>query len=357
MAHEIDTTVNANGSAYYLNTPAWHGLGTVVEKPVNYLEISDLIGINYKVEKVPMFINGPSGLDEQGNIVQSQILIPNHVSTVRTDTNAILGVVGKDYEIVQNQEMFEWMKSFSEFGEIIVESAGSLFGGSLAWALLRMEGMGFSFGRGEKIDNYLMISTSHDGSKNMHIVPTPVRVVCANTFKIVERNAKHAEGNILTGWKLSHKKNIRSKMEDANRIILRTHESMQFTKERIEFLHSVPCDIDILNQIEKKIWEEKETEVKEGGKKSTRGETLRENRLGELKNLYMSETNQTEFAKNNLWGAYNTVTEFLDHRSTIRVTEGKDSREQRFYSTQFDSISRLKDKAWNVVNSLAMEMA
>ncbi len=348
MAHEIDTTVKANGSLYLRNSVAWHGLGTVVEKDVNLLEIPDLIGINWNVVKKPLFYNSQNvqGVNDLGELTYEQNMVESHVATVRMDTGSQLGIVGKDYEVIQNEEIFHWSKAFGEFGNVIVETSGSIFAGRNVWALLRMDGMGFDFGGGDKVNPYLLISTSHDGSKTLTIVPTAVRVVCANTMSLaLKANSQGRKKNGLEhGWKLSHTKNVRNRMEDAKKMILRTHESFEATKEQIQSLANTRCDIDILNDITAKVWTvdtlEKDKET------SKRAQSIQENRLQEIKQLWKSPTNQTTFAANNLWGAFNSITEYIDHHNTIRVTEGKDAKEQRFFSTQFGNGSVLKANAW-----------
>jgi len=46
VAHEIDTTVNAQGAAIYANVPAWHGLGTVLDHAFTSDEALALAGVD-----------------------------------------------------------------------------------------------------------------------------------------------------------------------------------------------------------------------------------------------------------------------------------------------------------------------
>ena len=85
MAHEIDTTVLSTGSLYLRKDVAWHGLGTVVEKDVIFLEIPDLISINWNVQKLPLFYNSQivQGVNELGELTYEQNEVSTHKATVR----------------------------------------------------------------------------------------------------------------------------------------------------------------------------------------------------------------------------------------------------------------------------------
>jgi hypothetical protein len=89
---------------------AWHGLGTVVEAYPTSAEAITFAGLDYTVEKRALLTPG-STLEharEEANTVINSIEVPNYFATVRTDTNAVLGVVGKDYRVVQNRDAFSF---------------------------------------------------------------------------------------------------------------------------------------------------------------------------------------------------------------------------------------------------------
>ena len=89
MAHEIDTTVNANGAAFYAGEPAWHKLGTVVKDAQTSAEAIKLAGLDWTVEQRNVAAAGPNG---------EWLPINGTLANVRTDTNAVLGVVSSFYK-------------------------------------------------------------------------------------------------------------------------------------------------------------------------------------------------------------------------------------------------------------------
>ena len=65
-------------------------------------------GLFYDVVKSALFTHSKGlSIDESGIVSDSsQVRVPNFFATMRTDNNAVLGVVGKDYQIVQNRDAF-----------------------------------------------------------------------------------------------------------------------------------------------------------------------------------------------------------------------------------------------------------
>lgn len=154
--------------------PAWHGLGTVVDDAPTPTQALALAGLDWHVDKLPLFAAGPD----------SPIEVPGHVAVVRRDTAAPLGVVKDRYRPVQNRELAEFAEALAEAGDTVtVESAGSIRGGRRVWFLLR--GESFSVRDDDHMTPYILLSNGHDGTAALRATPTTVRVVCSNTLHMV----------------------------------------------------------------------------------------------------------------------------------------------------------------------------
>ncbi|NVM62121.1 hypothetical protein FHW88_000397 [Mucilaginibacter sp. SG538B] len=65
--------------------------------------------------------------DSDTDIIIPEIAVPDFFATVRTDTEQPLGVVGKDYEVVQNVDAFSFFDSIVGGKDgILYEIAGAL---------------------------------------------------------------------------------------------------------------------------------------------------------------------------------------------------------------------------------------
>ena len=104
----------------------------------------------------------------------------------------MLGVVGKDYEVVQNVDAFEFFDAIVGGGDgILYETAGALGKGERIFITAKLPGY-IRVGKGDFIEQYLMLTTSHDGFGSITAAFTPVRVVCRNTLNAAMRNHSNA---------------------------------------------------------------------------------------------------------------------------------------------------------------------
>lgn len=80
------------------------------------------------MEKRPLFTydNENNIADEDVEIKIPEIEVPNFYATMRTDNETVLGVVGKDYEVVQNVDAFSFFDSIVGGDGIQYETAGAL---------------------------------------------------------------------------------------------------------------------------------------------------------------------------------------------------------------------------------------
>src|SRR4051812_44367892 len=99
MAHLIDQTARATGSAMFAFRPAWHGLGVVIDHAATSAEAVQLAGLGWSVEQWPVFA------ERDGD----RSAVANRVANVRTDTGRVLGVVSPQYRPFQNVEAFDFM--------------------------------------------------------------------------------------------------------------------------------------------------------------------------------------------------------------------------------------------------------
>jgi len=351
MAHQIDTTTG-QAAFYSLRKPAWHGLGTVVEKPASTPDILRLARMDWTVAKVPLLAQVPAfGFDDLGNFQEGTETehVDTHRAVRRTDTGAILGVVGADWTPVQNQELFAWLDALGSWGEMTVETAGCLDGGKTVWALARMDALAWEMDTVDVIKPYLLLSNGHAGNRALSIVPTTVRVVCANTLRMSDaktesRHRKYRDG-LAAGWKLYHFESIKDQMEKARDILARTTESWKATQQEMENLALAGFDAAMLDKIVEKVWKGEDEEAGQ----SKQAKTMAAERVGKIREILESPTCNTTSACGSAWGALNAITEFIDRVNPVRTTNGKSEQEARFASTQLGRADVLKGRAWKAM--------
>lgn len=126
MAHEIEIMENGTARTFYAGEEPWHGLGQAVEREVTSEAAIKLAGLDWTVEKREMFLPGKVKIDDIPVVGQQ---VPKFFATVRTEDESILGVVGNEYTVIQNEEAFAFLDLLVSEGAAMYNCAGSLFGG------------------------------------------------------------------------------------------------------------------------------------------------------------------------------------------------------------------------------------
>jgi phage/plasmid-like protein (TIGR03299 family) len=191
MAHNLDYNEQTGKYSFFsTKEKAWHNLGQIVDQYPTSAEAIGYAGLDYLVEKRRLFTNEFENDDigYVGNDIAYKIDVPNFFATVRKDNNAVLGVVGKDYEVVQNRNAFEFFDAIVGGGSgILYETAGALGKGERVFITAKLPGY-IKVGKADLIEQYLFLTTTHDGLGSITAAFTPTRIVCNNTLNAAMRN-------------------------------------------------------------------------------------------------------------------------------------------------------------------------
>lgn len=314
MAHNINRTNGRDAFAFTGDRKSiWHGLGQEIRPDALWTEVHKAAGLDWQVVKVPAYTRRPDGLFA---------VIPDHYATIRSDTHDALGVVGDRYEPVQNAEAFQWLDAFHG---LRYSTAGALGRGERVFIVAEFPDLDFSV-RGEQVRNYLLFTSTHDGSGSVEGGFTPTRVVCQNTLNLALGTGldRHFRVRHTASWK--------DGLKQAERIIglNRTYceglaqvaESLaaqRLTREQAEGLYTVlvPDPEDA---------------------KPTRAQNVR----AELLTLFESGHGNRGESR---WDWLNGAVEYADHARTIR---GANKAESRFTSSMFGSAQAFKQRAFDL---------
>ncbi|REA58203.1 alpha/beta hydrolase [Dyadobacter luteus] len=184
MAHNIHFNENNGKHSFFsVKQKAWHGLGQILDDHPTSAEAIQQAGLDYTVEKVPLYTGaGPERIALTGSTDDSVLIqVPNFFASVRTDSCKPLGVVGKDYQIVQNQDAFTFFDAIAQAEGIRYETAGALGDGERIFITAKMPGE-IRVGKDDLIERYIFLTNSHDGSGSITAAFTPIRIVCQNTL-------------------------------------------------------------------------------------------------------------------------------------------------------------------------------
>jgi phage/plasmid-like protein (TIGR03299 family) len=344
---------NGKISAAFAGKAAWHELGVVVDRPMRSGEAIKFGSMDWTVTKRPLYFSW-------GDDIHAD---PDAFAVVREDTGAYLGTVGKNTQVIQNQMAFEYVDGLLEEYGARYESVGAVYGGKKIWLLAEMPEHRFSID-GDENDLYVLFMNPHDGSGAAKCFPTSMRVECANTMRLANKDAKK-------GITIRHTGSLKAKMAEARDALGLAVNGFEEYKEGAEVLARTPCLVKpYVEGVLDAVLEVTAAEALKGSdalaaalKVSDAGRELaakrfereikrRENVLEDILSRYDQGRCHPQ---GTAWAAFNSVTEHADHNSIGRkkgTTEEKASR--RLESILGGERDEMKQVAYE--NALAMAL-
>lgn len=316
MAHEIELRDGQHNFAY-AGKKAWHGLGEKVD-PTAGLDIwMQQAGVDWAVRLEPAYY-----MDKAGNMRPSN----KGKILVREDDDKVLSHVGPRYKPTQNRDLFGFLEEYLDADYAVMDAMGSLNEGREVFALANFN-RSIILPGDDRIDTYLMILCSHRPGLAHRVMPTDVRVVCNNTKT----------------WAISR---------DGQRGLRFMHNET-YDSER---LNAIKLDMGItVGQIEMRAaMYGKMTEVQVGESwaadyfRKVVGDTERplSDQPGAYtlcRDLFEGKGMGSDLAsaRGTIWGAYNAVTEYIDHYRG-------NNRAQRLSSTLIGTGANVKQQAFEL---------
>lgn len=296
---------------------AWHGLGTVFQQEVtDYSTMLDLAGLSgWDIREMPIAVQDTEWDDEADDFVDTiynaDFVVPaKAIVATMGNREVVLGVTGDRYEIVQNEDAFKFLQSLHDGARW--ETAGAIKGGRVVFGSMAFD-RDFVLdpsGVADKVESYLLVYTSHDGSTGVAGGITPTRVVCQNTLNV-------AMGNVKNTFKMRHTASVQSRMDAESALWRQANTYMDaFQTEAQTLFQAAATDKDFFGIVEG-MFPKPEKDVKGAVKK---WDTQMEK--------FSQAWNGTPNAgiKNTAWGVFNALTEANQWGRNIRQGEkGKEN--------------------------------
>ena len=156
---------------------AWHGMGVVTDGTLPAREAFETADALFTVEKRELFYPTEPG-DEGRTLPFYQP--SGSFAVVRTDTQALLGVVSKQYEIVQNDSLLRMAEFIRE--EVDMDCVVVLADGAKVAFTASLRGAETDIVPGDTVKRRIVGYLGHDGKTGCGAKFTNIRVVCQNTL-------------------------------------------------------------------------------------------------------------------------------------------------------------------------------
>lgn len=317
-------------------------IGTDVRDCHTAREVIEKAGLDFYVDKcelvarMPFSVNGDNTVNDtmgdfayKGNIYRD---CPNAYATYRTDTNIPLGLVKSKYTVVQNIDAFNFFNDAIGPDKAIWQNAGCYGYGERIYiaAKLPIE----TTVKGDKIDNYLVFSNSHDGTSSLNILFTPVRVICTNMLNAALNNSD-------SYIRIRHTKTAHEKLQTGAEILKIACEYASSAQQLYEALTVVNMkDEDVMRYLANLVLSDGEISAltvfdKDRGYQKlyardyltlerTGISTRKVNTIVRMFEYYLDGIGQREIC-GTAWGAYNAVTGYYSNVANLEGEKRMDS--------------------------------
>lgn len=328
MTHQFSSGI------FCYNKPAWHRLGVVVDGTLPAREAFRIAHADFQVAGRPVFD-------------QDMRAIPGYQAITRTDNGKTLSVMTKTYTPIQNEALIRVAEALHE--DTSMDAVCVLANGKRVTFTARVRGAEGDVVPGDPVQQYLIGSTSHDGSIPFQLLFSPVRVVCQNTLSAalgLAASQRQSNGSIS----VRHTKN-------ADALIRRLPELVdvrrrQFLGGLVELrqMASTPCSMAQFRQYTGKVF----ADQLQGTVNDIRGDksTARPKVLDDLpawpsvlhKFAGGAIGSDLVASRGTAWGAYQAITEYISHEAG-RAKDPLDAARQRLESVYWGQGSGIITRA------------
>jgi phage/plasmid-like protein (TIGR03299 family) len=303
VAHEVETMFSAR------LTP-WHRLGVVTPDVLTAADAIKVAGLDWTVEKNPVF-KKKAVITEDG-VGTEYVEVENRFVLERSTDGLDLAVVSDVYKPFQNEQAFSFMDYLVGSGEAKYETAGSLRQGRVIFISMETPKEIILPGD-DKIQTYLLLRTTHDGSGKISVYVVTVRVVCMNTLTWAINGAKHSFG-------FTHTADVEGKIAQARESLgLAFEYETAFEEEAKSLIDIKVTDDEIVALLE--------------GTLPTR--STKDSEIEAAMSFVRGSANVQNFT-GTAWGALNGITEYFEHGRPNR------SGEALFARTLYGEQSKLR---------------
>lgn len=291
MAHNINRT-NGKDSIVWTGETPWHRLGTKLPEAFTAADALTHGGLDYTVEKV-----GIQTVD--GGTISDRYALR------RTDTKAVLGICAGMYRPLQNREAFAFFDGVFGKDKARYEVAGALGDGERVWMLAKLPGE-FEALKGDSVNRFLLLTNGFDTNEPVRARFTPIRVVCQNTLTAALAGTK-------SEIRVQHIGNVQAKMEIAGKLLKAAGVYFDETAQHFRaFARRSMKAATLRNYVLDVIAPDRDTDAKFDDL-----HPVTRNRVTEVERIHETGLgHDIKGVRGTLWGAYNAVTEYVDHGRT-----------------------------------------
>lgn len=294
-------------------------------------EAMSIAGLDHTIIRDPIIqtriikkaLDNSSDLDDFKKNFDNIPPIDNFFANTRSDNSIAVGVVGKNYNILQNSVM-EKFQPLLDKGEIELMTAGCLKRGERVFICARIKNHQFKVDGDYTVTSNILFSNFHDGGGSVKIGYTPIVPACWNSLSVAE---SHRDSRII---RINHGKTVNENIDNLFDIVAVAKASFEASHEQYKKLLSYNINKD---DVEKYV-----IKTMELSEDRTEWATRTSNRFDKIMELIKASPGAKSF-QGTVFAAYNGLNTYLNH-------EAGRSPESRANSIWFGQNALLNNRAF-----------
>jgi phage/plasmid-like protein (TIGR03299 family) len=273
----------------------------VIDRAVTAAEAAELAGMSFEVELWPMRAHPPEDAPKKtlDRFAEDGIDVSDRFAVVRTDTGLSLATVGTHYHTLNYGEAFDFMDTI----EPRYVAAGVRRGGREGYMVVQApEHLAVDLLDGEdKHDLYVVLRTSHDGSKKVEASVLPLRDKCTNMMSL-----RGFATGAPRAWGITHTSTMREKLAEAQRSLSNLDTYVDDLEKTAARLAAIDVELEQARRVLE--W-------------ALPNRPKRDEQVSAILSLYESSPNNGYTGTG--WGLVNATTEWLDWGRESRSADAR----------------------------------
>ncbi len=278
--------------------------------------VEDALG--WRVEQMPVQL-------PDGTVIES------HIANTRLvdDERQVLGVVGKNYQLIQNSDLLDLARSLCRKERLKFTNVGVIGDGERIY--FQCSGQSYSVGNNDEITPYMLFLNAHDGSLACRMSPMTERLVCENQLP----NFIETEASFVS---IRHAGDVKQKLEEAGRLSRHFMTVTAANRKAMLALRKKQVTAKKMADFFRDMYLEQIREVTTVP--DTRTEDLARNRADVAFHQYKERfEKETPIAGTTAWNMANAYTGWLQHDYRVGK-DPKKSQQRRRHSSLFGILAQ-----------------
>lgn len=290
----------------------------------NFQEALEQAKMDFEIGLSPLFTTTNQG---------EMLPVSGHFATYRKDNGQPLNsVVGRKYEIINHNQLHGVVDPIVQPLGAKIVNAGFLKGGNLFFFQSKMPDT-WKVGNKDLIESYFTITGSHDGTRNLCVGFSNLRIICQNSFVLASEQASKT-------LNVHHTRNATVQLAESSSIIKALLEYQSGVRVKANQMLNTKFTDAQMDIALNKIFNEKDS------KKA-------QNDMEKIREHFVNGIGIDASNRGSLWAGINSISQFSDWDRTVK--KEKENPLARFESNLLGTSAQFKIRAFNVLEQVASQ--